>query len=1158
MVMKKNITTKNLLRTIRGSLGRYVAILAIIALGASIFVGLLTAKSDMVETGQQYMDKQNMFDLRLLSTYGWTQKEVDAVAQMAGVSGAEGSVCMDVIGRKGDTDKDLVYKVHSIPQNINKVMILGGTMPAKPNECLVDGAFATEVDLGTTFTVSQENSQNTLDSLKEHTYTVVGYVSTPLYMDMSRGSTSLGTGQVASYLYIPMEAFDVDYYTEIGVTLEGDYAIYTETYNKAMENMAESLKPDVSVLANDRFATVKDEAEKEFADGWKEYEDGLADYESARKEVLSKLDEGLKKLQDAQSELDGNRLKVEEGLKQLEDGQKQLDEQAQTLYASRNELNSAKAAAYEQMAKAAAELAENNKKVSDGLAQVNSGLSQLDSGMAQITDGINKLEDGLSQIADGISKLETGISLKQIEIKTVNAALEAAKLAPELNKALVEELEKRAAELEKELGELQAQLQELKTMQATYTAQLEELKKQKEELTAKRTELVKTKTELEAALAAIEEGYRELQYNQIQADNKFAAAEAQLESGQVQLEDAQKKLNAKKAELDAATEALAQAQTELDGGWKEYESEKAKAEEGFAEAQAELDEGKTKLMEARETIDKMEPAEVFVLDRNTNIGYLSLDSNSDIVAGVSRVFPAFFLLVAAMVCITTMTRMVEEERTQIGTMKALGFSNGAIIRKYLIYAGSAAVIGCGLGVILGSIIFPLILWNAYGIILNITPRLVLQINWWLCLAVVAAYATIMLLVTYYCCRKSLKEVPAELIRAKEPTAGKKMLLERLPFWKNISFLNKVMLRNVVRYRQRMLMMLLGVGGCTALLVTGFGLKDSIVHIVSNQFDDVTTYDMEVYFSEEQNEEQRQKFREDLSGSAADMVFFYQSSAELRSDEQTQELYLMSAGENIQNFIHFHHKDEKLSMPGVGEVYLSIGAAECAGVKVGDTITLHGPDLWTLELKVTGIFDNYVYNYAIVLPETLKEQWGYAPDPQMAMVNVQSGRDIYEVSAEISGREEVLNVSVSQDLENQVSGMMDAMNAIVVTVVICAGTLAVIVLYNLTNINITERLREIATLKVLGFYPMESASYVFKENLLLSGMGTLVGLLGGKLLLNFVMDQIKVNMVWFRPQVAALSFVLAVVLTMLSACLVDFLLYFKLGKINMTEALKSVE
>lgn len=1143
MVMRKNIMRKNLRQTILKSMGRYIAIVAIIALGSGMFVGLLSTKMDMVATAQKFTDEQNMFDLRLLSTYGWAAEDVEKIAQMSGIADAEGAVSLDVIARQGETD-EAVYRLHSIPETVNRVYLLGGRMPESSDECLIDGFAVDDSVLGMQFVVSDTNEEDTLESLSEHTFTVVGYVSTPLYMDLSRGNTTLGSGSLANYVYIPQETFTMDYFTEIGVTMEGDYEIYSDAFTDAMENMAKRLEQDVTILAEERYVKLKADAQKEYADGLQEYEDGLAEYEQGRQDAEDKLDEGLKELESGQAELDTNWAVFLDGEKQLADAQTLLDENAAALAKGKQELANSKVEAYNQMADASKELMENYKTVSTSLAQVEDGL-------AQIEDGISALEDGLLQLDSGMEQLDLLIGILETTVSAGQTTLELAQNAAVVDEVLVAELTQQLASQTETLNGYKQQRQELMESQETYGKQLEDLKVQ-------RDELLQTKATLDDAKAAIDLGMMELESSQTQAENRFASAEAELEAGMLQLEAGQKELDAQKAELEAGRQALEDAQSQLDEGWAEYEKGKAEAEAELSDAEAQLQDAKKQLEEGKEALDAMTNAEVFILNRNTNVGYLTVDSSSDIVAGVSRVFPAFFLLVAALVCITTMTRMVDEERTQIGILKALGYSNNAIANKYLFYSGSAAVVGCGLGVLVGSVVFPKILWAAYSIMLNIRPDVVLKLNWPLCIAVVVAYTAVSMLVTWYCCRRELREVPAELIRPKSPAAGKKIFLEHLPFWDKISFLNKVMFRNVFRYRQRLLMMLVGIGGCTALLLTGFGFRDSIMDVVDHQFAEVTVYDMEVYFGEGQTEQEQEAFRQTLRKDVDKILFYHQFSGEMDFDDRTREISVIASGEQIRNFIDFHREDEQLGMPSVGEAYLTVGAAEAMGIREGDTVTIRNADMQVLTLKVTGIFDNYVNNFAIIRPETIERQWGSIPDYQMAFVTVRDTQDVHEAGAKISGMTDVMNVSISQDLAEQVGSMMKALDLVVLTIVVCAGLLAVIVLYNLTNISITERIREIATIKVLGFNSKETAAYVFKENLFLSGMGAMIGLVGGVYLLKFVMSQIKIDIVWFTERLTFLSFILAVVLTMVSACLVDLLLYFKLEKINMAEALKSVE
>lgn len=1157
MVMK-TVMQKNLLRSIRKSLARYIAIVAIIALGSGMFVGLRTTKGDMIATGQKYMDGQNMFDLRLLNTYGWTEEQLSEIKELSGVKDAEGVISLDALARpenQGSADK--VYKFYALPERVDKACLQGGRMPENPGECLLDGFHASDKVLGSTITISSENEQGTLDSFASHTLTVVGYVSSPLYMDMSRGSTSLGNGSVAGFIYLPKDSFQVDYYTEIAVTIDGSRQAYTKEYDEAVDKVADALEPPVLLLARQRYEQLRQDAQTQYDDGMEEYLSGYRDYLHAKEKAIQELADGKKELMEAQRELEDNRAVLKDGQAQLEDAEALLAQKKKELADGEKELKAQEYAANAQLEDAEKELLKNYKTVSENLALVNDGLLQINEGLSQLDSGISQLENGLSRLKTGIDILAGLDSAAESGLAAAREALDEAQ-SMGVSDSVIAELRAQLDRLEQEKQNIVQQQEALQQQYDEYSGQLQQLQNQRGEVIAQRQEILSNKAALEDGLRQINDGLAQLEEKKEQAKEELNRAKALLNEGKAQIAAGEAELSEKRAQLQEGMEALEAGEKALAEGWDSYNSGKETALRELADAQAELDDAKRKLDDAADTIASMTEPSLYLMSRNTNVGYLALDSNSDIVKGVSTVFPAFFLLIAALVCITTMTRMVEEERTEIGTMKALGYKNREIIRKYLLYSGSAAIIGCGLGVVLGSIIFPIILWRAYGILFNIVPRVELRMDWALCGTVVLTYIAVNLLVTWYCCRRMLTNVPSELIRPKAPTAGKKVFLEYLPFWNRVSFLNKVMIRNVVRYKQRLFMMLLGIGGCTALLLTGFGIRDSIVDIVDHQFEEITLYDMEIRFSQGRTQQQMDDFSREMGSYAEDVYFYHQSSGELSAGGETKAVTMICADEGITRFMDFHYDGKQISMPGENETIVSAGVANMMGLSVGDRITLRNSDMEEIDVTISGIYENYVYNYAVISVDTYSGQLGEAPALQVACVNVDKGQDVHIAGTKASKTDGVLNVTISQDLAEQVGTMLEALDLVVATVVICAGALAVIVLYNLTNINITERIREIATIKVLGFRAGETAAYVFKENLLLSAIGAGLGLLGGRLLLSFVISQIKVDVVWLQARISAPSFILSIVLTMLCACLVDFILYFRLEKINMAEALKSVE
>ena len=1088
MVMKQNAMQKNLRQSIRNSLGRYIALALIICLGASLFMGLLITRQDMVYTGQHFMDAQNMFDLRMISNYGWTEAYVEQFAALPGVEDAEGVLYLDLIARTEGMEEDTVYRFYAMPQRINQVSLRSGRLPQNARECLADGFFTDDSILGKTVTVSQRNEEDSLDCLRQATFTVVGRVASPLYLDMNRGTTAIGSGSLESYYYLPADAFDADYCTEIHLTLTEDYDIYSEKYHNYLEDALDDLEARAEALSRQRFLDIQEEAEEEYNDGYQEYLEGLQEFEEEKAKGEQELADAYQELKDAEKELEDGRQKLIDAEEQIEDGKKKIDETAIKLEKQRAECETNLASVQENIAKTQAGIAAME-------AQAHMTGSEITSAYQTASQGVADLENAVAQIQQALA-----VETEEAKIQELNASL------------------------------------------SHYQSLYQEASGKLEGLTLLYTNYQKAA----GALSQLRP-----------AEKQLTDAIAKIDDGITTLQEELTNLHHAESRLWISWGEWGQGRDELEDGWNEYEEAQVEFHKEIVDAQAVLKDAEAELKDAREEIDSMDQPDLIRLSRTSNVGYSNLESSSNIVAGVARVLPVFFLLVASLVCITTMTRMIDEERTQIGTLKALGYTNGEIMRKYLIYSGSSAVLGCCLGLLLGCTIIPMIIWEAYKIMLYVQPKLLLRVNWPLCAGIVLVYTGLMLFVTWYSCRKTLEEEPAQLIRPKSPDAGKKILLEYLPLWQKLSFLNKVTLRNIFRYRQRLAMMLIGISGCTALLLTGFGLRDSIVNIVPRQYAEITRYDMSVYFRDTPTKQAREEFL-DVVADTDDVMFYHQSSVDLGFKGRTKELYMISGSDQLADFIDLHHGTTPLPLPGMDEVVLSVGVCENLGIQTGDKLTLRNADLQAMELTVSAIYDNYVDNFALVHPDTIEKHWASPPEEQMAFVRVRADQDAYAVSAAISDLESVLNVSVSQELADMIGSMMDALDLVILLIVVSAGLLAVTVLYNLTNINIKERIREIATIKVLGFRASETGAYVFKENLTLTVFGSLLGLGLGWLLLVFVISQIKIDQVCFQAVIAPVSYFLSIGLTLVSALVVDFIFYFKLDKINMAEALKSVE
>ncbi len=735
------------------------------------------------------------------------------------------------------------------------------------------------------------------------------------------------------------------------------------------------------------------------------------------------------------------------------------------------------------------------------------------------------------------------------------------------------EFQEEKADAERELADAKKELTEAETELADGE---EKLKDGEKELADNKTLLDRKEKELSEARSALEEqkaafgamgqgsagdhpvqGYTGMTAQQAQAAlQQLESAEAQIAEGEAELKNARLQLEKAEAEWEKSRLEIEEAKKELEDGFAEYNDAYAEFEEKIGDAEAEF-------AEAREEIEAIEKPDTYVLGRDTNIGYACFESDSSIVEGIANVFPVFFFLVAALVCMTTMNRMVEEQRMQIGVLKALGYGEGKIMGKYLFYSGSAALTGCIAGYFLGIHVFPLVIWTAYGMMYQLGDIVYAfdAVTALVCLvcALLCSMGT-----TWVSCRRELKEVAAGLMRPKAPKAGKRVFLERVPFiWKRLKFLYKVSVRNIVRYKKRFFMMVIGISGCTALLVTGFGVKDSVTNIADQQFKEIQTYQLGITLKDGIDGREAVSVKEltqVLDSYGGEWIPVLETTMDIEAEGSLKTVNLVAVGETgqIGNYIDLHTPEgEKIEYPDTGKIVVCEKIAERHRLKIGDTICLYDEEQNRIEAVVSGICENYIYNYAYVNAETYKEAMGELAFKNI-YANVSEDSDVHTAGAAVMKAENVTAVSVNEDMLVRFSSMMSSMNYIVFVVIACAAALAFIVLYNLNNINITERIREIATIKVLGFYRNETASYVFRENMALTAIGCAVGLLLGKLLHIYVMHEVDIDLVSFDVHVRTVSYLLSVILTFLFTWVVNRIMSGKLDKINMAESLKSVD
>ncbi len=732
-----------------------------------------------------------------------------------------------------------------------------------------------------------------------------------------------------------------------------------------------------------------------------------------------------------------------------------------------------------------------------------------------------------------------------------------------------QELADEKAEAEVELADAKQELTDAEKEIADGEKKLEdgeqELADNKEIIAQKEQELADARAALEAqeaelasqeeALAGMMQGQAAGMQYQMPADmarQQLEAGKAQIEEGEAELRKARGQIRDAGEEIEESRQELADARQEVEDGWQEYNDAKAEFDEKIADAEQ-------KLADARAEIADIEKPDTYVLGRETNTGYVCFESDSSIVEGIANVFPVFFFLVAALVCMTTMNRMVEEQRTQIGVLKALGYGEARIMGKYLFYSGSAAFTGCVAGYLAGIRLFPLVIWQAYGVMYRF-GGIVYAFDWATAVLCLAVSLLCSMGTTWASCRHELREVAAELMRPKSPKAGKRIFLEWIPFiWNRMKFLHKVSVRNIIRYKRRFLMMVIGISGCTALLLTGFAIRDSVTTVADRQFEEIQTYAVGVTLKDGVTKEDLSLLEEldqIVADNGGDYGLAVETSMDLETADGIKSVKLIAAAEpeSFGAYFDLHTPaGEPIAYPQAGEVVICNKLSERYRIRAGDTITLFNEDREELQAVVSGVCENYIY----VNEETYRKATGET-GYQSAYVNLPEEADVYVVGASLMKAEHVTAVAVNRDMLLRVSRMMTSMNYIVFVIIACAGALAFIVLYNLTNINITERIREIATIKVLGFYKKETATYVFRENTVLTGIGCAVGLVLGRLLHIYVMHEVDIDMMSFDVHVEPVSYLLSILLTFVFTWLINRIMSGKLDKINMAESLKSVD
>lgn len=1126
--MRKTLR-KELLREIRSSSNRFLSIFVMVALGVMFLVGLRSAAPDMRNTSDHYFDASQLYDLQILSTLGLTEGDIAAFSRTEGVEAAEGGWSVDAMLSLGEVQK--VVKAMSLSENFDIPVVLEGRLPERAAECAIDRKLQTAMEIGIGDTVTLEPGEGMEDALTGKTFTVTGIVDSPLYISLDRGTSTLGDGSVSAFLLLPRESFALDYYTLCNIRADGarELDAYGTEYDRLIRHLTDRLEAVARDRADLRYETLMSEAQTEIEQAQTELDDAraqanaeIADGEAELEDARRELDDGWAELTQAKQDYaDGEaqgRQELSEARQELDDGWAELSDARDSLNSAQRALDSQSTDAQSQLAAAEQELAESEALLAEQEAELAAAQTQTETLRLQTEVYKQALDAQNQQVADAEQNGET------IDPSTLI-----------YNQETYEAMVAALAEAERQVAQGQAALSAAR-----------------EQLDAGRTELEQQKYTAERQIAAVQA--------EINAGwDDYYSGKAELEQGEANYAQGQTDLE---TELADAAREIADGQQELTDGEAEYADGLSKLEAARDDAEKELNDGQAEIDAAREAVLDMEPADVYVLDRDSNYGFVSYDQNATRMENLAQMLPVIFFVVAALVCLTTMTRMVEEERTQIGAIKAMGYGTGTIAWKFLLYGMLAAVGGTVVGAVIGTTLIPWVIFTSYGIMYTI-PDLQLSLYWGLCLGAGAAGLVCTVGATLWAMMATARSTPAQLMRPKTPKAGKRVFLERItPLWRRMSFSMKVSARNLLRYQKRFWMTVIGVAGCTALMIAGLGLRSSIFSIIDIQFDEIYQYDAQVSLDTD-TAETRQEIETHLGSleNVESIAPVYTRSVSFSGPAGSMDGYLMVTDEPAALYEQIDLREMKTKthqdIPGDG-VVIDQKLSELLGVQVGDSITVDCGKV--ISVKVGGIVEHYVYHYAYMDAGYYTELTGedYRPNEFLVSTVDASEEAISSVCENLMEQEGVRAATNMGASARSFRNTMDAMDAAVAIIVLSAAALALVVLYNLTNINITERLRELATIKVLGFYDGEVAMYIYRENIVLTVLGIALGQVLGKFLCTYLIRTIEMDIVMFGREALLGDYLLSVVLSVIFAVIVNFLMYFRMKKIDMVQSLKSVE
>lgn len=1114
----------------RKSLGRFLSIVLLVGLGSFALVGLNISGPDMRDTGNAYFAQHHLADLNVIGSYGLDKADREVIANAAGASHVEFGYLKDVVLR--GTDESI--RIYSAPKTVSTYNVVEGRLPRRADEVAIDNSHDKRYPIGSTVHITEKADALGRKVLRRGAYKVVGVTtSTEVLGTVNMGASTSGSGSLDGYMVVTPGAFKSDDSMIARITytdLDGMHDHYSNAYNKRLERHRRQLNRDLARRPSVRF-------------------------EGVRKQANSQIDEGKAQVKQAQDQFDSARSQLEDANKQLADGAAKIEN-------AKSQLVSQTSAAQSQIAAGRAKVQSGQAQYDAGKRQYDSKASQVAAARAKVDEGYNRINQAQAQADASVAKLESakkryddGIAALT-RVQTTIQALQAKVTAGTITSAEQAELTALLAE-HPAIG---TEIQNTQTAQSAFIAGT--YNPGMAQVSAARAQIAQKKAEVDAANAQVASGQTQL----AEARSQLDASAAQLAQGRAAVASGQQQLASKQQQAQAQIDA---SQAELDQKTNEYNSKKAEFDKAEPGAKSEIAKAQKKLDDATAMLNAMEEP-VYSIDSKREVpgsdGYKVYDSVSVIVDSLSRIFPYFMYFVAALVTFTTMTRFVEEERINAGTLKALGYSNSDVMAKFVVYGLTASLTGAALGILTGHVLLPIIVYNAYKVGFNV-PRIQLGFHWPVTVLAVLLALLSAVLPAVISASRELRDKPAVLMLPKPPSAGSKILLERIPLiWNHLNFTHKVTARNIFRYKQRMFMTIFGVAGSVALLTAGFGVQGSISGISAHQFGDVMHYHLIAAENNHVTDSQRKAIQtrlkqEDIERSASIRYEDVTKVAGRNDDKQDITLIVPEHTNDFNKYVELNtrvgHKPLELSRQGA---VVSERFANLVGAKKGSVIEVKDSQGATRKIKVTGVCEMYLGHFIFMSPSAYSSAFNRDYEPNAHMVNLKNGSvdNTKRQSASFMKLGGIKGVVQNTTLITQIDVVVKALNQIMWVLIAVAVMLGLVILYNLTNLNVAERIRELSTIKVLGFYNGEVTMYIYRETILLSALGILAGYGFGALLQHYIITAVPPDNVMFDPAIAWPAFVVPLVVVTLITAVLGYFVYQRLKNVDMLAALKSVD